>query len=103
MLRNANRNFTPIELRSMRLKLSIGNKELFSTYPNTEQTTVGTVLLSLKSSHPDIYKAMCDEKGQMKQSLTVLVNGENIRYRKGHESELNDGDEVYIIPLIAGG
>ena len=87
----------------MQIKLSFGTKELFSTYPGNRNTTVGTVLLSLKSSHPDIYKTICDEKGQMKQSLTVLVNGENIRYRKGLESELNDGDEVYIIPLITGG
>lgn len=87
----------------MNLKLSIGTKELFSTFPDNKQVTVGRVLLSLESSHPDIYKSLCDDKGRLMPSLTVLVNGENIRYRSGLESELKQGDEVYIIPIIAGG
>ena len=81
----------------MNLKLSIGTRELLSTFPGSKQVTVGRVLLSLESSHPNIYKTLYDEKGRLKPSLTVLVNGENIRYRNGLESELQEGDEVYII------
>jgi molybdopterin converting factor small subunit len=87
----------------MNLKLSIGTKKLFSTFPGSKQVTVGRVLLSLESSHPDIYQTLCDKEGRLKPSLTVLVNGENIRYRNGLESELREGDEVYIIPIITGG
>jgi molybdopterin converting factor small subunit len=35
--------------------------------------------------------------------LPVFVNGENIRYQNGMATELHDGDEVYIVPLITGG
>lgn len=87
----------------MQFKLSFGAKELFSIYRANEQATVGRVLLSLESSHPDIFKSMCAENGRLKQSLTILVNGENIRYREGLDSRLKEGDEVYIIPIIAGG
>ncbi len=65
----------------MKIKLSVGNKELLSTFPGSKQVTVGRVLLSLESSHPNIYEKLYDEKGRLKPSLTVLVNGENIRYR----------------------
>ena len=93
------------EIQTMQLALSFGTKKLFSTYIENDKkhVTVGRVLFSLESSHPDIFKKICDEKGRLRQSLTVLVNGENIRYRGGFESELKEGDEVYIIPLITGG
>jgi sulfur-carrier protein len=45
----------------------------------------------------------CDEQGQLRESLPVFVNGEHIRYRQGLQTELQAGDEVYVIPLVAGG
>ena len=39
----------------------------------------------------------------MRESFTVFVNGEHIRYRSGWETVLEEGDEIYIVPLITGG
>jgi molybdopterin converting factor small subunit len=50
-----------------------------------------------------VFTTWCDEQGRLRESLPVFVNGEHVRYRGGLQAELNDGDEVYIIPLIAGG
>jgi len=87
----------------MRLKLSYGNQELFSDYPETGKVTVKQVLESVKSSHPDIYKRLCDGQGRLRDSLPVFVNGEHIRYREGIATELKEGDELYIVPFITGG
>jgi len=87
----------------MKLKLSCGRTILFSEFTEEGPVRLETVLRSVKDSHPHIYTSWCDSDGQLRGSLPVFVNGEHIRYKDGMETELCDGDEVYIVPLIAGG
>ena len=87
----------------MRLKLSWGRNILFSEFAEKGPVRLEPVLRSVKESHPKIYTSWCDGDGQFRSSLPVFVNGEHIRYKDGMETELRDGDEVYIVPLIAGG
>ena len=87
----------------MHLKLSCGRNILFSEFAEEAWVRVRPVLESVKESHPQIYRSWCDRDGQLRGSLPVFVNGEHIRYKDGMETELRDGDEIYIIPLIAGG
>jgi molybdopterin synthase sulfur carrier subunit len=89
--------------RVMHLKLSCGRNILFSEFAEDGPVRVKPVLQSVKESHPKIYQTWCDGDGQLRGSLPVFVNGEHIRYKDGMETELCDGDEIYIIPLIAGG
>jgi molybdopterin synthase sulfur carrier subunit len=46
---------------------------------------------------------IADWQARLRESLPVFINGEHIRYRQGLQTELKNGDEVYVIPLIAGG
>ena len=87
----------------MHLKLSCGRNILFSEFTEEGSVCIKPVLQSIKESHPIIYQSWCDSDGQLRGSLPVFVNGEHIRYKDGMETELCDGDEIYIIPLIAGG
>jgi molybdopterin converting factor small subunit len=87
----------------MKLKFSCGRTILFSEFAQESPVRLETVLRSVKDSHPKIYTSWCDGDGQLRGSLPVFVNGEHIRYKDGMETELCDGDEVYIVPLIAGG
>jgi molybdopterin synthase sulfur carrier subunit len=87
----------------MHLKLSCGRNILFSEFAAEGSVRVGSVLQSVKESHPIMYQSWCDGDGRLRGSLPVFVNGEHIRYKDGMETELCDGDEIYIIPLIAGG
>ena len=59
--------------------------------------------MGVKNSHPQIYQRLCDSDGRLRESLTVFINGEHIRYRDGWETLLAEGDEIYIVPLITGG
>ncbi len=87
----------------MRLKLSYGREELISQFLGKDQANVKQVLVSVKTSHPEIYARWCDPEGHLRNTLAVFVNGEHIRYHNGMETEIKDGDEIYIVPLITGG
>ena len=86
----------------MHLKLSYGQEVLLSQYPDTEKANVRQVMSSVKDSHPDIYQRWCDADGNLRETLTMFVNGDHIRYRNGLETVVEEGDEIYIVPLIAG-
>jgi molybdopterin synthase sulfur carrier subunit len=46
---------------------------------------------------------LCDESGELRRFVNIYVNEEDIRFLKGKETPLKDGDEVSIVPAIAGG
>ena len=68
-----------------------------------EGNTVGEVLTLLSEEYPETKKALFDENGQLRAFINVFVNDENIRDLKEFDTELKNGDEVILIPAIAGG
>ena len=68
-----------------------------------EGSTVATLLSDLETRHPGIKERICDEKGVLRRFVNVFVNEEDIRFMKGDQTPVKDGDEVSIIPAIAGG
>ncbi|MDH6101565.1 MoaD/ThiS family protein [Chrysosporum ovalisporum ANA283AFssAo] len=58
---------------------------------------------SLEESYPGIKSRLFDEKGQARRFLNFYVNSEDIRYLNGIDTPLKDGDEVSIVPAVAGG
>ena len=65
--------------------------------------TVGEVIAELQSRFPGIQERLVDEKGEVRRFVNVYVNEEDIRFLKNQETPLKDGDEISIIPAIAGG
>lgn len=75
-----------------------------------EKTTVqagGTDLASciqdLDSNFPGIRDRLMDETGQLRRFVNVYVNGDDVRFINGLGTGLKDGDEVSIVPAVAGG
>jgi len=68
-----------------------------------EANDVNGVLENLESQYPGIKERLCDAEGKLRRFVNVYVNEEDIRFLKGAETVLKDGDEVSIIPAIAGG
>ncbi|MFT5206812.1 MAG: molybdopterin synthase sulfur carrier subunit [Candidatus Omnitrophota bacterium] len=66
-------------------------------------TSVEKMLGSLESQFPGIKDRLCDQEGKLRRFVNVYVNEEDIRFMQGPETVLKDGDEVSIIPAIAGG
>lgn len=64
---------------------------------------IAELLESLEQSCPGIKARLCDEQGQLRRFVNFYVNNEDIRFLDGTSTPLQDGDEVSIIPAIAGG
>ena len=87
----------------MNIKLSCGTDTRTVHWSEKRPPTVAQLLNSLEDAAHPRPAAWRDEQGRLRKSLPVFVNGEHIRYRQGLETALKEGDEVYVIPLIAGG
>lgn len=64
---------------------------------------IGDLMESLESKFPGIKKRLCDDKGELRRFVNFYVNSEDIRFLNNKETELKDGDEVSIVPAVAGG
>jgi len=87
----------------MKIRLTQGSELLFSDRLGEPLPTVEKLLNRVRCVNPQRTAGWCDESGQLRETLAVFVNGEHIRYRRGFQTELKDGDDVYVIPLVAGG
>ena len=57
----------------------------------------------LEASHPGIKGRLCDDNGELRRFVNIYVNEEDVRFLQGKDTNLKDGDEVSIVPAIAGG
>jgi sulfur-carrier protein len=69
----------------------------------TKAGSVVEMIEALNNAHPGIKDRLCDETGELRRFVNIYVNEEDIRFLKGKDTSLKDGDEVSIIPAIAGG
>jgi len=65
--------------------------------------SVGAAIEELQDRYPGIRERLLDETGCVRRFVNVYVNEEDIRFLQDQETPLKDGDEVSIIPAIAGG
>ena len=65
--------------------------------------TIGEAITELQNRFPGIQERLVDDKGEVRRFVNVYVNEEDIRFLKNRETPLKDGDEISIIPAIAGG
>jgi molybdopterin synthase sulfur carrier subunit len=65
--------------------------------------TIGAAIQELQARFPGIAERLVDDKGEVRRFVNVYVNEEDIRFLKNKETPLKDGDEISIIPAIAGG
>jgi sulfur-carrier protein len=66
-------------------------------------SSIAEMIDNLNATHPGLKDRLCDEKGELRRFVNIYVNEEDIRFLKGKETSLKDGDEVSIVPAIAGG
>lgn len=66
----------------------------------------GTLLAcinGLDAEYPGLKDRIFDETGELRRFVNVYINGEDVRFQKGVQTELKAGDEVSIVPAVAGG
>ncbi len=64
---------------------------------------VNELIEALELSCPGIKARLCDDNGKPRRFLNFYVNSEDIRFLDGTETSLQEGDEVSIVPAVAGG
>ncbi|NWF37785.1 MoaD/ThiS family protein [Mariprofundus sp. NF] len=79
-------------------KLTAGADEV-----TVDGATVGDVIESLEAAHPGLKERLCDDAGEIRRFVNVYVNDEDVRFLEGRATALKDGDELSIVPAIAGG
>ncbi len=65
--------------------------------------TVAAIVQDVESRHPGLKERICDDAGKVRRFVNVYVNGEDIRFLGSLDTPVKDGDEISIVPAIAGG
>ncbi|HBD85485.1 MAG TPA: MoaD/ThiS family protein [Dehalococcoidia bacterium] len=65
--------------------------------------SVGAIIGDLDSQFPGLKERLCDEQGELRNFVNIYVNGEDVRFLDGINSATAEGDEISIVPAVAGG
>ena len=68
-----------------------------------EGSTIDEILQSLDTTYPGLKERICDDQGNVRRFVNVYLNDEDIRFLDEKATAVKDGDEISIVPAIAGG
>ena len=69
----------------------------------TEGSTVREVFANLESAHSGFRGKIFDDAGEIRRFINVFVNGDDVRHQRGLDTAVKSGDEISVVPAIAGG
>ena len=81
------------------LRKLTNNEEVVEVNPGT----IGQAIHELQGRFPGIKERLLDDTGAVRRFVNVYVNEEDIRFLQNQDTAIKDGDEISIIPAIAGG
>ena len=70
---------------------------------DVDGNNLGGVIDAMNEQYPGIRERICDDQGQLRNFVNVYINGEDVRFLQGLETATTDGDEVSVVPAVAGG
>jgi molybdopterin converting factor small subunit len=65
--------------------------------------TIAEALSSLTTKHPDLRRHLYTEDGKLRSFVNVYLNDDDVRYLQKDATAVKDGDNISIVPSIAGG
>ena len=65
--------------------------------------SVNDVVSHLEDQFPGIKARICDEQGEIRSFVNLYVNGEDVRFLDGLNTSTASGDEISVVPAVAGG
>ena len=66
-------------------------------------STLADLLDELAARHPRLGRRIRDETGQVRRFVNIYVDGDDVRFGRGLDTEVRDGAEVQVLPSVAGG
>lgn len=90
---------------SIKVRIPTPLQKMTGNQPEVEiaGNNVKAVLVALDEKFPGIRDRLYDDKGSLRRFINFYVNDEDIRFLKSEETPLKEGDELSIVPAIAGG
>jgi molybdopterin synthase sulfur carrier subunit len=70
---------------------------------STDGGTLAAAIDGLEAAYPGLKERLCDDQGEIRRFVNIYVNGEDVRFLSGLQTVLKPGDEVSIVPAVAGG
>ena len=70
---------------------------------SAQGATLSEVVLALEGTFPGMRERLLDDGGELRRFVNIYVNGEDVRFLQGLQTELGEGDEISIVPAVAGG
>ncbi|MYC30265.1 MAG: MoaD/ThiS family protein [Chloroflexi bacterium] len=68
-----------------------------------EESTLSSMIESLEASYPGVKERLIDENGELRYFVNIYLNGEDVRFLDGLDTSTSAGDEISIVPAVAGG
>jgi molybdopterin synthase sulfur carrier subunit len=88
----------PVRIPTPLRKLTL-NQEIV----DAEGATIRELIDNLDHAYPGLKERICDDQDHIRRFVNVFLNDEDVRFLKESETPVNSGDEVSIVPAIAGG
>ena len=88
----------PVRIPTPLRKLTL-NQEVVEA----DGATIRELIESLERTYPGLKDRICDEQDQIRRFVNVFLNDEDVRFLNESETQVKSGDEVSIVPAIAGG
>ena len=79
-------------------KLTNGQEEV-----SAQGGTIAAIIANLETQYPGLKERICDDQGKVRRFVNIFKNDEDIRFLQSLETPVADGDELSIVPAIAGG
>ena len=70
---------------------------------SVEGKNLGEVVDALEAQFTGIKDRLCDEAGELRNFVNIYINGEDVRFLDGLKTDTSDGDEISVVPAVAGG
>ncbi len=70
---------------------------------HAEGSNVEEILANLDKTYPGLKERICDENGNVRRFVNIFINDEDIRFLEDKATAVKEGDEISIVPAIAGG
>jgi sulfur-carrier protein len=97
-VRQTNHMAIPVRIPTPLRKLT-QNQEVVEA----EGATIRELIQSLEQSYPGLKERICDDQDHIRRFVNIFLNDEDVRFLNESETQVKSGDEVSIVPAIAGG
>jgi len=67
------------------------------------ESTLSVMIDNLEADYPGFKERLIDENGELRYFVNIYLNGEDVRFLDGLSTDTKSGDEISIVPAVAGG